>query len=51
MTPELNRTEGLPDAAEPDVTQRISPRAVEQPDAAEPEGGEHDLRAGGHKIV
>src|ERR1039458_4719997 len=37
MTPELNKTEGLPDAAEPDVTWSISAGAAEQPDAAEPE--------------
>ena len=30
MTPELNKTEGLPDAAEPDVTRRISAGAAEQ---------------------
>ena len=33
MTPELNKTEGLPDAAEPDATRRISAGAVEQPEA------------------
>jgi hypothetical protein len=37
MTPELNKTEKLPDAAEPDVTRRISAGAAEQPDAPEPE--------------
>ena len=37
MTPELNKTDGLPDAAEPDVTKRINAGAAEQTDAAEPE--------------
>ena len=37
MTPESNKTERPPDAAEPDVTRRISAGAAEQPDAAEPE--------------
>jgi len=37
MTPELNKTEKLPDTAEPDVTRRISAGAAEQPDAPEPE--------------
>ena len=37
MTPELNKTEKQPDAAEPDVTRRISAGASEQPDAPEPE--------------
>jgi hypothetical protein len=45
MTPELNKTERLPDDAGPDaardvardVTQRIRAGAAEQPDAAEPE--------------
>ena len=37
MTPELNKTEGLPDAAEPDATRRISAGAAEQAEAAEPE--------------
>ena len=36
MTPELNKTERLPDDAGPDVTQRISAGAAEQPDGAEP---------------
>ena len=35
MTPELNKTERLPDDG-PDVTQRISAGAAEQPDGAEP---------------
>jgi hypothetical protein len=38
MTPELNKTEGLPDGAEPAATQRTSTGAAEQPEAAEPEG-------------
>jgi hypothetical protein len=38
MTPELNKTEGLPDGAEPAATQRIGTGAAEQPEAAEPEG-------------
>lgn len=37
MTPELNETGGLPDAAEPDVTKRINAGAAEQTDAAEPQ--------------
>jgi hypothetical protein len=37
MTPELNKTEGLPDAADSDVTQRINAGAAEQPEAAEQE--------------
>src|ERR1035441_5338173 len=37
MTPELNKTEKLPDAAETDVTRRISAGVAEQPDAPEPE--------------
>jgi hypothetical protein len=36
MTPELNKTERLPDDAGPDVTQRINAGAAEQPDGAEP---------------
>ena len=36
MTPELNKTERLPDDDGPDVTQRISTGAAEQPDSAEP---------------
>jgi type IV secretory pathway VirB10-like protein len=36
MTPELNKTERLPDDDGPDVTQRISAGAAEQPDGAEP---------------
>ena len=38
MTPELNKTEGLPDGAEPAATQRIGTGAAEQPEATEPEG-------------
>jgi hypothetical protein len=38
MTPELNKTEGLPDGAEPAATQRIATGAAEQPETAEPEG-------------
>ena len=37
MTPELNKSDGLPNAAEPDVTRRMSVGAAEPPDAAEPE--------------
>ena len=37
MTPELNKTDGPPDAAESDATQRINAGAAEQPEAAEPE--------------
>ena len=37
MTPELRKTEGPQDAAEPDATQRISARTAEQPEATEPE--------------
>src|ERR1035441_6846684 len=37
MTPESNKTEGGLDAAEHDVTRRISAGASEQPDAPEPE--------------
>jgi hypothetical protein len=36
MTPELNKTEGLPDGAA--TTQRIGSGAAEQPEATEPEG-------------
>ena len=38
MTPELNKTEGPTDGAEPAATQRIGTGAAEQPEAAEPEG-------------
>ena len=37
MTPELNKTEGPPDGAEPAATQRMGTGAAEQPEAAEPE--------------
>ena len=37
MTPEMNKTEGLPDGAEQDATQRIRSGAAEQPEATEPE--------------
>src|ERR1039458_3346243 len=38
MTPELNKTEGPPDGAEPAATQRMGTGAAEQPEATEPEG-------------
>ena len=41
MTPESNKTEGLPETAERDVTQRISAGAGEQPDATERRGKEN----------
>ena len=37
MTPELNKTEGRPDGAEPAATQRIGTGAAEQPETTEPE--------------
>jgi len=40
MTPELNKTEGPTDGAEPAATQRIGTGAAEQPEATEPEGRE-----------
>jgi len=36
MTPEFKKTEGMPDAVEPDATRRISAGAAE-PEATQPE--------------
>ena len=37
MTPDVNETEGRPETAEQDLTQRIGASTAERPDAAEPE--------------
>ena len=37
MTPQMNKTEGLPNGAEPDATQRIRVDAAEQLETPEPQ--------------